>query len=83
MLIEEATREANKKTIFVATAEQPRQAIDLYKSGVDYVLIPHHLGGEYASHLIKEFGTNKKKYDKLGKEHKIHLERSRKNSTFN
>ena len=82
MKIKETLEETKSKAIFLATAEQPREAIDLYRLGTDYVLIPHHLGGDFAAGLIKDFGLNKEKYDKLGKEHKIHLERSKNNSTF-
>ena len=83
MLIKETLEETNSKAAFLATAEQPRTALDLYRVGVDYVVIPHHLGGDYASHLIKEAGINKEKYDEIGKKHKRELEKSKNNSTFN
>src|SRR3989344_5592554 len=38
-------KESNSNPIFIATAEQPRTAHDLYEEGVDYVVVPHHLGG--------------------------------------
>lgn len=82
-VIRETLEEQNSKAIFVATAEQPRDALDLYRLGVDYVLIPHHLGGDFVAKIIQEFGTNKEKYEKIGKEHRHSLEKSRNNSTFN
>jgi Kef-type K+ transport system membrane component KefB len=78
MLIKETLEETNSKAVFLATAEQARVALDLYDLGVDYVVIPHHLGGDYASHLVKEFGINKEKYDQIGKKHKHDLERNKK-----
>jgi Kef-type K+ transport system membrane component KefB len=78
MLIKETLEETNSKAVFLATAEQARVALDLYDLGVDYVVIPHHLGGDYASHLVKEFGINKEKYDQIGKKHKHDLEKNKK-----
>jgi Kef-type K+ transport system membrane component KefB len=83
MIIREALEELNSKAVFIATAEQPRDALSLYRLGVDYVLIPHHLGGDFAAKMINEYGTNKEKYVKIGKEHRHDLEKSKNNSTFN
>jgi Kef-type K+ transport system membrane component KefB len=82
ILIKEVLKEHKSAATFIATVEQPRQAIDLYNEGIDYVLIPHHLGGEFAAHMIKDFGLDKDKYDKKGKEHKKQLEQNKSNSTF-
>ena len=64
LLIKEVLKENKSQATFIATSEQPRQAIDLYNAGIDYVLIPHHLGGDFAAQMIKDFGLNKEKYDK-------------------
>jgi len=82
LTIIETLKEINSKAIFIGTAEQPRTALDLYKAGADYVIIPHHLGGDFASHLIKSFGVNKEKYKSIGREHRHHIESSKNNSTF-
>lgn len=82
IVIQEMLREANSEAIFIATTEHPTSALDLYKKGVDYVILPHHLGGEYAAHMIKSFHTNKKKYKEAGNMHKKELSKARKNSTF-
>ena len=68
--IKKMLKEIGSKAIFVATAEQPRTALDLYNEDIDYVIVPHHLGGDYISNIIEEFGTNKEKYEALGKSHK-------------
>ncbi len=70
----ELLKEISSKAAFIATAEDPRFAIDLYNAGADYVIIPHHLGGEYAGHMINKFGVDIKKYSELGKEHKRSLQ---------
>lgn len=82
LAIKERMVEVKSKAIFIATAEQPRAALDLYRSGADFVLIPHHLGGDYAARIIEDFKWDKKKYDAIGKEHKASLEKSKNNSTF-
>ena len=82
LTILEVLKEKKSKAAFIATAEQPRIALDLYKAGADYVIIPHHLGGEYSSRLIEDFGVNKEKYKKIGKEHFKELNKARDNSSF-
>ncbi len=82
LTILEKLKKIGSRSAFIATAEQPRIALDLYEAGVDYVLIPHHLGGQYASHLVQQFHTKKEKYQKLGKQHYQQLKKGRDNSTY-
>ncbi len=78
----EKLKEINSSAVFMATAEEPRIAFDLYSEGVDYVIIPHHLGGDYASDMIKNFKTEKSKYKQAGKDHLHELKRGRTKSSF-
>jgi Kef-type K+ transport system membrane component KefB/Trk K+ transport system NAD-binding subunit len=80
--IKEKLKELKSQAVFIATAEQPRSAIDLYNQGVDYVLIPHHLGGDYAANMLKEFTINKLKYKSLGKKHMDELKKAKDDSIF-
>ncbi len=80
--IRDALKEARSEAIFIATTEQPLSALDLYKKGIDYVILPHHLGGEYAAHMIKNFHTEGKKYKEAGKKHRNELAQSKNNSIF-
>jgi Kef-type K+ transport system membrane component KefB len=82
LLLSETLREIKSDAIFIATAEQPRQAIELYKSGADYVLIPHHLGGWYASEIIDKYKTDKKKYREMGHSHFKELNHAKNSSNF-
>ena len=82
LIIKDKLKEVNKEAVFIATSENPRGALDLYKTGVDYVIVPHHLGGDYAAHLIRKFNTEKKKYKDEGKKHLKELYDAKKNSTF-
>lgn len=82
LTIHERLKKTHGDAIFIAIAEQPRTALDLYKAGIDYVLIPHHLGGQYAAHLIQQHHTNKKEYQKLGEHHALQLKKGKDNSTY-
>ncbi len=82
LMILEAIKELKSKAIFIGTSEDPRIALNLYEAGADYVIVPHHLGGEYAANLIKEFGTNKGKYHEIGKRHFINLKKGKLKSNY-
>jgi len=81
--IREKLKDSNSKAAFIATAEQPRQALDLYSSGIDYVIIPHHLGGSLVSTMVQAFSTDKNKYKQAGKDHYKELKDAKNSSTFN
>lgn len=59
----------NRKGIVMGIATQISEALDLYKSGADYVIIPQILGGKYASKLIEKNKLHSKNYKSLGKKH--------------
>lgn len=62
-------KKANTKVIL--TARQINEALDLYNSGADYVILPHFLGGDYASRIIEDA---EKKKGFLKKERKKELD---------
>ncbi len=64
LLVTKKIRETNKDSIVITTARQIEDAFKLYKVGADYVILPHFLGGEYTSELIKKAKTNKSSYEK-------------------
>ncbi|MAG24612.1 sodium:proton exchanger [Candidatus Pacearchaeota archaeon] len=79
VIIRDRLKELGSKAVFVATAEQVEDANFLYKTGADYVMIPHLLGGEYVSHLIEHNKTDSKKYKAKARDHMRKLrKRSRK-----
>lgn len=82
IIIKERLKELKHSAAFIATTEQPINALDLYKIGIDYVIIPHHLGGDFAAHMIKSFHTDKSKYKKAGKIHKEELKKAKGNSLY-
>ncbi len=71
--ISDRLKEIGSEATFIATAEQPNTALDLYKENVDYVIVPHYLGGDYMAHLIEKHGLGKSFYEKRGEDHKKEL----------
>ncbi|MEK6927868.1 MAG: cation:proton antiporter family protein [Nanoarchaeota archaeon] len=82
LTIEDYLKYTNSEAVFIATAEQPRQAMDLYEKGIDYVIVPHHLGGDLFSTIVKAFKTEKAKYHDLGKQHYHELKKAKDSSSF-
>ena len=64
LLLVEKIRAVNKKAVVVMTSHNIDDAFNLYEAGVDYVLMPHFLGGDHASALIEKFGTDINKFVK-------------------
>ena len=82
LTIKEKLEEEKSEALFVATAEQPREALELYSKGADYVIVPHHLGGEYAANMLESMHLNKEKYREAGKKHLKELKQAKDSSTF-
>ncbi|MDD5193925.1 MAG: cation:proton antiporter, partial [Candidatus Nanoarchaeia archaeon] len=78
IFIKEKLKELKSNAVFIATAEHSTSALDLYKEGVDYVIVPHYLGGDYAANIIKRFGTKKDTYRDLRKKHIKELKNEKK-----
>jgi Kef-type K+ transport system membrane component KefB len=63
-LINRQLKKQNKRAFFICVAHQIREALDLYDEGVDYVVMPHFLGGLYAAETVKGFGLDRRRYAK-------------------
>jgi Kef-type K+ transport system membrane component KefB/Trk K+ transport system NAD-binding subunit len=63
-LILELLKEHKSESIVLLTARQIDDALDLYKAGANYVILPHFLGGEYVSKLIENAKNNDTLYRK-------------------
>lgn len=61
-LILDVLKRNKAKTTALLTARQIDDALELYKLGADYVILPHFLGGEYTSKLIEKNKEDKEKY---------------------
>ncbi len=61
-LILDILKRNKSQALALLTSRQIKDALDLYKKGADYVILPHFLGGEYTAKLIESFKKNKIKY---------------------
>ncbi len=75
LLILKFYKSLNPNGIFISTARNLEDAFDLYNQGADYVIIPHLLGGEYASLLFEKHQFNKEEYQKIKEKHIQHLQK--------
>ncbi|MFQ5475227.1 MAG: cation:proton antiporter [Candidatus Nanoarchaeia archaeon] len=74
MLLKKAKKENPVCTVYV-TASQIGDALGLYSSGADYVILPHFLGGEKASSILEDLEINKHKKAILRAEHILELKK--------
>jgi Kef-type K+ transport system membrane component KefB len=58
LLILRKAKDMKSKAKLFMTAIEIEDALKLYDAGADYVILPHFLGGEHASALIKDFDKN-------------------------
>lgn len=68
-------RGVNKKAIIIIIAHTIDDAYGLYDAGATYVIMPHFLGGSYASMLIEKYGLNLGKFLKEKRNHIYHLKK--------
>ena len=80
--IKESLRVFHSKAVFLATSEYAPNAISLYDEGADYVIMPHHLGGDFVADLVSRFKLDAHHYRAFGKEHRKQLRAGRRNSTY-
>ncbi|MCD6523277.1 MAG: cation:proton antiporter [Candidatus Diapherotrites archaeon] len=77
-------KEVGSKAIIIVTAEQLLDAIELYRAGADYVIMPHFIGGEHVSLLLNKLVKNKKWREAAKQKHILQLlEHRRRGHEFN
>lgn len=74
VLIHRSVKEQNSDAVVLVVAHKINDALSHYGEGVDYVILPHFLGGERAAELVVNFHNDKLKYEKLRKKHIEHLQ---------
>ncbi|MBU2036972.1 NAD-binding protein, partial [Patescibacteria group bacterium] len=73
ILILEKIKHQNPTAIAMMIAHNIRDAMILYDEGADYVILPHFLGGKYASLLVKNLHFDPERFKKLRQRHISHL----------
>ncbi len=64
----------NSKAIIFVVAERISEALDLYKKGADYVIMPQVLGGQKAFEVMKKVKNDKFEIKEIRKAHLKYLE---------
>lgn len=62
-------RSVKSTACVILKAPYRNEAIELYKKGADYVIVPEVVAGEHIRHLIKTYGVSTDKFIKHGKAH--------------
>lgn len=68
-----AVRKRSKDAVIMVISHNIDDAIRLYKEGASYVILPHFIGGQYGSHLIKKIGFNPERFARMKKKHLEYL----------
>jgi Kef-type K+ transport system membrane component KefB len=66
-------RAVNKKVNILVAANGIDEAMKYYEEGVDYVILPHFLGGEHASNIVTNVRNKKLNLERKRKDHIRHL----------
>ncbi len=53
LILVKKTREVNKKTVIIVTANKVKDSLDLYNEGADYVILPNYLGEKQVSLIVE------------------------------
>ncbi|HAT04050.1 MAG TPA: hypothetical protein DCS29_04760 [Candidatus Magasanikbacteria bacterium] len=61
-------RKTNKKCIVIANLYHNTHLDDLYEEGADYIMMPHLLGGQWISEILKEHPWTQKTFKDLRRE---------------
>lgn len=80
--IRKKLKETKSDAVLIATTEHSKEALEMYHDGVDFVIVPQHLGGNYAAEMIKKYGLNKRLYREEGRKHLKEMQEGKKNSNY-
>ena len=72
----EVARRYQPDSLFIATAKEDKEAIELYDKGIDYVVMPYLLGSQHAVHLFEENMFTRDGYDMIRHHHLNELQSS-------
>lgn len=74
LLIHRAVKAVNEDAVVMVVAHKLADALSHYDEGIDYVILPHFLGGKYAAELVVKFRADKERYENLRSKHIKHLQ---------
>ena len=82
ILVAKLIQKINPKALVIMHANNIKQANELYDLGVSYVMIPHHVGSEKMTAIIKKTGGDKEEFRKQREKHIATLHTRLSNSSF-
>lgn len=74
IILSAAKKEVKKGPLVVMVAYRISNALELYKAGADYVILPHFLGAKYAASLLHKYTKGKITIPLIRKKHIDQLE---------
>lgn len=69
LLLVKKTKRVNPRATVIIVASRISEALDLYKHGADYVILPKVIGGERTANLVKKLKKSKKGLKEMKKDH--------------
>ncbi|MCX6695664.1 MAG: cation:proton antiporter [Candidatus Altiarchaeota archaeon] len=82
MLLIEQAKKVNPKSFVIVTTDTVPKALELYRLGADYVIVPKILSGIYASDVIEEYVKKPDRLKALRDKHIVDLERIQQEETL-
>lgn len=73
LLITEYAKRSEQAPMVLAVAHNIANALELYRVGVDYVILPHFLGGRAAAEMTKKFVRDAEELVAIRTKHLAHL----------
>jgi hypothetical protein len=75
-------KEKNPNLIIICVGTHIQEAITLYEKGMDYVIMPHYIGANYAKNMLEEFWLDVEKFLKNKTEQVEELKQKYRDSLF-
>jgi len=67
-------RQTSHSAIVILLSHNIEEAVELYKNGASYVMLPHYLSAKHTVHMIDKFGFDKKEFDEEKEKHLAYIE---------
>ncbi len=78
LLLLAKVKQMNQECIVIAAAHRIDDAMELYRKGASYVILPHFLSGHHVALMIRRFGMEAKNFKAEKEKHIAHLIHKRK-----
>lgn len=73
-LLKRVVSASNSDAVVIVVAHRVGEALSHYDDGVDYVVLPHFLGGQHAAELVLRLQDDKDRYARVRHKHRADLE---------